>query len=117
MKFDVEEGILTTKQQGRIARIYFKHKKEVEEEEGEELPQVSLIELLKLNIPDWYLVLPGVIFFGLMGALFPTLSILFSEVLRVNALHSSVIYAHSLYMYLIIIAEVATNLQALLIHA
>ena len=50
----------------------------------EKLPTLSFLELLKLNQPDWYLVLIGVIASAIIGALFPVMSILFSEVLRVS---------------------------------
>lgn len=50
----------------------------------EKQPEVSLLQLLKLNKPDWELVLIGVLFSALIGCLFPLISLLFSEVLKVN---------------------------------
>lgn len=45
---------------------------------------VSFKELLKLNRPDWPLVLIGVILSAVIGCLFPLMAVLFSEVLRVS---------------------------------
>ena len=53
-----------------------------------EVPKVSFLELLKLNIPDWPLVLTGVIGSAIMGALFPLLAILFGGLLAVSVLHT-----------------------------
>ena len=50
----------------------------------EKPPEVSFSQLLKLNKPDWVLVLIGVLFSALIGCLFPIVSLLFSEVLRVS---------------------------------
>ena len=44
----------------------------------------SFIELLKLNKPDWPLVLVGVIFSAIIGCLFPLQAVLFSDILRVS---------------------------------
>ena len=52
------------------------------EEEG--IQEVPFKELIKLNLPDWHFVLTGIIFSAIIGALFPLMSILFSEVLRVG---------------------------------
>ena len=54
--------------------------------EKEDIPKVSFLELLKLNKPDWYLVLIGVIGSAILGVLFPMLAILFSNVLSVSEL-------------------------------
>ena len=48
------------------------------------LVEIKFTELLKLNRPDWYLVVPGVIFAGIQGAMFPLMAILFSDVLGVS---------------------------------
>ncbi len=50
----------------------------------ENIPKVSFAELLKLNKPDWLLVLVGVIGSAVLGVLFPLLAILFSNVLAVS---------------------------------
>ena len=47
-------------------------------------PEVSFLELLKLNKPDWYLVLVGVIGSAITGCLFPLMSVIFGSVLRVS---------------------------------
>ena len=49
----------------------------------EEIPSISFTELLKLNAPDWYLVLTGVVFSAAIGVLFPVMAIIFSDVLQV----------------------------------
>ena len=50
----------------------------------EKLPKVPFKELLKLNKPDWHLVLVGVICSAIVGCLFPLMAILFSDVLDVS---------------------------------
>ena len=52
----------------------------------EKLPKVSFKELLKLNKPDWPLVLIGIVCSAVIGCLFPLMAILFSDVLRVSLL-------------------------------
>lgn len=49
----------------------------------ERLQRVSFAQLLKLNKPDWYLVLIGVVFSAAMGCLFPLMATLFGDVLGV----------------------------------
>ena len=49
----------------------------------EKVPKVPFRELLKLNKPDWYLVLLGIICSAIIGCLFPLMAILFSAVLEV----------------------------------
>ena len=46
--------------------------------------EVKFKELLKLNKPDWYLVVPGVIFTGIQGAMYVVLAVLFSEIINVS---------------------------------
>ena len=60
--------------------------------QAEEIQKVSWKELYKLNLPDWHLVFVGVIFSAILGAFYPLLSILFSEVLRVG--QSSLLYPY-----------------------
>ena len=50
----------------------------------EKLPKVPFKELLRLNRPDWYLVLMGVICSAIIGCLFPLMAILFRDVLAVS---------------------------------
>ena len=56
---------------------------------------MSFAELLKLNKPDWLLVLVGVIGSAVLGILFPLLAILFSNVLAVSLVQ---LYCCVLYM-------------------
>ena len=44
----------------------------------------GIIEMLKLNKPDWLVILVGVIFSSLLGSLFPIMAVLLSEVFRVR---------------------------------
>ena len=50
----------------------------------EKLPTVPFRELLKLNKPDWHLVLLGVICSAIIGCLFPLMAVLFRDVLAVS---------------------------------
>ena len=50
---------------------------------------MKFFELIKLNIPDWYFVLIGILMSALNGCIIPLTSILFSEMLEVG-----VAYAH-----------------------
>lgn len=52
----------------------------------EKVQRVPFTQLLKLNKPDWLLVLIGVLCSAVIGCLFPLMAILFSEVLRVSHL-------------------------------
>ena len=62
-----------------MSKVRFK-----KEEEDEDLPSVPWLELIKLNLPDWYLVIPGVLAAGAIGALFPCLAVIFSGALEVH---------------------------------
>ena len=53
-------------------------------EPSQKQKDIPFIKLLKLNLPDWPLVLTGVLMSAVIGALFPLMSILFSEMLRVS---------------------------------
>lgn len=44
-----------------------------------------LVELIKLNQPDWLFILVGVVCSALIGCLFPLIAVPFSEVLRVSS--------------------------------
>ena len=57
--------------------------KDIETDE-DPLVQVKFKELLKLNKPDWYLVIPGIIFTGIQGVTYVVLAVLFSEMLDVS---------------------------------
>ena len=47
------------------------------------LQRVSFAQLLKLNKPDWHLVLIGIVFSAAMGCLFPLMATFFGDVLGV----------------------------------
>ena len=79
VKFDVEQGELPRHRRPRWGKS--KGQRKLEEEGIQEVP---FKELIKLNLPDWHFVLVGVIFSAIIGALFPLISILFSEVIRVG---------------------------------
>jgi hypothetical protein len=56
--------------------------------QDEQTPEkVSFIELIKLNMPDWFLVIPGIFFSALLGASFPMMAIIFSSFLGVSHIH------------------------------
>lgn len=67
-----------------VEKIRFKKR----EEEDEALPSVPWLELLKLNLPDWYFAVPGVLAAGGIGALFPVLAVVFSGALEVSVMPS-----------------------------
>lgn len=48
------------------------------------MTRISFVDLLKLNQPDWFFVLVGIVCSALIGCLFPLIAIPFSEVLRVR---------------------------------
>ena len=79
VKFDVEKGEAFKHPKLKWGRS--KHWRKLQEEGVQE---VSFRELVKLNLPDWYLLLMGIICSAIIGALFPILSVLFSEILRVG---------------------------------
>ena len=79
-----EESAKGRKSMG-LSRFMEKIRFKKREEEDKELPPVPWKELLKLNLPDWYLVIPGVLSAGAIGALFPVLAVVFSGALEVRA--------------------------------
>lgn len=80
----IEEGgpVQRRKSMG-VSRFMSKIRFRKKEEEDEDLPSVPWLELIKLNLPDWYLVIPGVLAAGSIGALFPCLAVIFSGALAV----------------------------------
>ena len=54
------------------------------EDDEEEISKVSFLDMLKLNIPDWHIIIPGIIGSALIGVLLPCVSILLSEALQVS---------------------------------
>ena len=45
---------------------------------------MPFLQLLKLNRPDWHLLLVGIVSSVILGALYPILAVIFSEVLEVG---------------------------------
>lgn len=76
---EINETTGPHKRSSSLTKIIRKKKKK-----DQDVPEVSFLELLKLNKPDWYIVLVGVIGAAIMGCLFPLMSIIFSDVLRVS---------------------------------
>lgn len=54
-----------------------------QEEWDKEIPPVSLGRVIKVNAPEWWLIVIGVLAAMINGSVFPVYSILFGEVLRV----------------------------------
>ena len=59
-------------------------RKDSVEDEVEELAKINFLDLLSLNLPDWYLVLWGMICAILFGVAFPFIGIIFSDTLEVG---------------------------------
>lgn len=59
-----------------------------QEEWDKEIPPASFIRLLKVNTPEWWLIIIGVLAAMVNGSVFPVYSILFGEVLRVFGMPS-----------------------------
>lgn len=83
-----EDGTARKRTSMGLSRFVEKIRFKKREEEDEALPSVPWLELLKLNLPDWYLAIPGVLAAGAIGALFPVLAVLFSGALEVCAMLS-----------------------------
>ena len=81
---EVETGKKQTKRRSSLIGLLRRSRKDSADDEIEELDQIKFRELLALNLPDWYLVLLGVICAGLLGALFPLMAIIFSGFLEVG---------------------------------
>ena len=69
---------------GRLLDLVHESRRDSASDEVEEIDQVKFHELLALNLPDWHLVLLGVICAALLGALFPLMAIILSGFLEVN---------------------------------
>ena len=63
----------------------FVDKQELVSKDEEELEKISFLEVLRLNKPDWPYVLVGVAASAFIGAIFPAMAPLFSEILQVRA--------------------------------
>ena len=57
--------------------------KKKEEEWDKEIPNVAMGRVIKVNAPEWWLIVVGVLAAMVNGSVFPLYSILFGEVLRV----------------------------------
>lgn len=83
VQFDVEKGEVEVSDKRRGSWFNRRRMSKTDEDE-EPLIEVGTKELFKLNIPDWFLVIPGIVGSAIMGVLFPTIAILFSGVLDVS---------------------------------
>ena len=88
---DVEEEEEPAEGEGEVSRVrsstvkrLVKRRHKVPDADTQAAREVSFLELLALNKPDWYLVVLGVILSAVVGVLFPLMAVLFSEVLRVS---------------------------------
>ena len=75
----VKEGEFPRRRRSKLGQS--KHQRKLQ---AEGIQELSFKELIKLNFPDWYFVLIGIVCSAIIGALFPLMAILFSEVLRVG---------------------------------
>ena len=82
---EVEVGEKREKRKRLLRPLHRSGEEESADADVEEVDQIKLQELLVLNLPDWYLVLLGVICSALLGALFPVVAIIFSGFLEVGA--------------------------------
>ena len=83
----IENG-LAVKTEGktlhRLTRGFAKLRGKKKDEDAEDIPPVPFKDMLKLNLPDWYLVIPGVVAAALIGVMFPALAVLLSGALGVS---------------------------------
>ena len=68
----------------RLTRGFAKLRGKKKDEDAEDIPPVPFKDMLKLNLPDWYLVIPGVVSASLIGVMFPALAVLLSGALGVS---------------------------------
>ena len=83
VQFDVEKEEVEVSGKRR-GSWFSRMRKQKNDEEEEPLIEVGTKELFKLNIPDWFLVVPGIIAAAMVGVTFPVIAILFSGVLDVR---------------------------------
>ena len=84
---EAETGRKWKRRRSSLVQLLHRSRKNSSDDEVEQLEQVKFLELLALNLPDWYLVLLGVICAALLGALFPFMAVVFSGLLDVS-MHS-----------------------------
>ena len=89
---EVETGKKWKRRRSSLVELLHRSRKDSADDEVEELEEVKFLELLALNLPDWYLVLLGVISSALLGALFPLMAVVFSGFLDVSAHLSFFLY-------------------------
>ncbi len=75
----------TTKQEGVQSQVSAVKDKD-QEQWDKDLPEVSLFRVIRLNAPEWWMILLGVIASALSGAVFPVFGLVFGEILGVFSL-------------------------------
>ncbi len=78
-----EKGDVSKMRPSTLRRLV-KRRHKVRDTDTQAAREMSFLELLALNKPDWPLVVIGVIMSAIVGVLFPLMAVLFSEVLRVS---------------------------------
>ncbi len=74
----------TAKQDGVKSQASVKDKDQ--ELWDKDLPEVSILRVIRLNAPEWWMILLGVIASALSGAVFPVFGLVFGEILLVFSL-------------------------------
>ena len=92
---EAEMGKKPEQRSSSLLELVHKSRRDSASDEVEEIDQIKFHELLALNLPDWYLVLLGVICAALLGALFPLKAIILSGFLVVS------LYSTSLNIFLV----------------
>ena len=57
----------------------------VEEVGGDDVPEVSLIRIMKANLKEWYLIVLGILGAAVVGSMYPVFAVIFGEILTVFA--------------------------------
>ena len=86
---EVEMGEKQEQGKNSFLGLLHRSRKNSANDEVEELDQIKFYELLALNLPDWHLVLLGVICATLLGSLYPFMAIIFSRFLEVGTYSTS----------------------------
>ncbi|XP_071479162.1 ATP-dependent translocase ABCB1-like [Diadema antillarum] len=79
-------------------------KEEEEEAEEEGVRQVGYMEILRLNGPEWHVILVGCIFAGIQGIAYPAFAILFSEVIAIFSLPPDELQEEAIFWSLMFLA-------------
>ena len=109
VRFDINEDSVKIKDKPHKGSWFRKAK--TAESDADPLVEVTFTELLKLNIPDWYLVILGVFCSTVLGALFPLMAILFSGLLEVRDLCKFVVM-----MSIYIMMSISSSYDVILHH-